>query len=354
MSNDMNAFVIMPFDDKFNALYDLLIKPDLESVGYEVFRADESLNQQNVMRDIIEGIVAADLIIADLTGLNPNVMYELGICHALNKPTIHFTQDINEIPFDLKIYRTHEYSSELSDHGDITDIITDIGERHKNREVNFSNPVIDFLPENYEKAETRKVAVTEEEKGFLDFLNDINEAIYKFNEHLGTVTDSTIDLKGKLEAHTAELSSIQERKDKYIFRDMKQATDAAATDIDKNAETIEKNLPGLKDTLNAINENYLAIVEWFGPLTEEDKENIDRSKFTFVELLDATREARPKIKEYSESVSYIRSLRISKNMTKAAKHLFQAVTGLLKILDKTEAFCVAVIEKIDNLTVNSN
>jgi predicted nucleic acid-binding Zn-ribbon protein len=353
MSNQMRVFVIMPFDEKFTAFYNLLIKRVLEDLGYEVSRADESLDQQNVMRDVIGGIALADLVVADITGLNPNVMYELGICHALNKPTIHFTQDINSIPFDLKIYRTHEYSSELSDHRDITDIITNIGERHKNREINFSNPVIDFLPENYEKIETRKVAVKEEEKGFLDFLNDINEAIYKFNEHLGTVTDSTIDLKGKLEAHTAEISSIQERKDKYIVRDMKQATDAAATDIDKNAETIEKNLPGLKETLNAINENYFAIVEWFGPLTEKDKENIGQSKSTFVELLDATREARPKIKEYSESVSYIRSLRISKNMTKATKRLFQALTGLLKILDKTEAFCVAILEKIDGLTVSN-
>ena len=63
------------------------------------------------MRDIIEPIYKADVVIADLTGLNPNVMYELGIAHTFNKKTIIITKDdLSKLPFDLKQYRAKDYS----------------------------------------------------------------------------------------------------------------------------------------------------------------------------------------------------------------------------------------------------
>ena len=50
--------------------------------------------------------------LADLTGLNPNVMYELGIAHSFNKKTIMITRDdLGSLPFDLKQYRAKDYST---------------------------------------------------------------------------------------------------------------------------------------------------------------------------------------------------------------------------------------------------
>ena len=99
------AFVIMAFDKEFDAIYSDLIKPSLEKIGYEVKRADSLLSQQNILKDIVREIASADLIIAELTSLNPNVFYELGIAHALRKPTILLTQSIEELPFDLRSFR---------------------------------------------------------------------------------------------------------------------------------------------------------------------------------------------------------------------------------------------------------
>ena len=93
-----NAFVLMSFDNDFEALYTDFIRPVLEECGFAVERADDIENHQNILRDIIEAIDRSDLVIAELTGNNPNVLYELGLAHALKKPVIHLTQALEEVP----------------------------------------------------------------------------------------------------------------------------------------------------------------------------------------------------------------------------------------------------------------
>jgi len=94
MNKNPKAFVLMPFDPEFSSIYEGLIKLALEDAGYDVARADSFLDQQNILRDIIRGIATAHLIVADLTTLNPNVLYELGLCHGLRIPTILLAQSM--------------------------------------------------------------------------------------------------------------------------------------------------------------------------------------------------------------------------------------------------------------------
>jgi len=105
------AFVLMPFGEAFDPVYSGLLEPALAAAGYEVTRADSVIDQQNVLRDIVTGIERADLVVADLTGLNPNVFYELGIAHGLGIATILITQALDEVPFELRAYRVKAYST---------------------------------------------------------------------------------------------------------------------------------------------------------------------------------------------------------------------------------------------------
>ncbi len=95
------VFVIMPFSDDFFESYEML-KEHFQD-DFEFSHAGDEDNQQNILADIISPIYAADVILADLTGLNPNVMYELGLAHSFNKKTIIITRDdLGKLPFDLK------------------------------------------------------------------------------------------------------------------------------------------------------------------------------------------------------------------------------------------------------------
>ena len=87
-----HAFVAMPFGSKpgpdgqlidFNRVYAEYIQPALEIAGMEVFRADQEQRAGDIITDMFQELLIADLVVADLTIDNPNVWYELGVRHAL-------------------------------------------------------------------------------------------------------------------------------------------------------------------------------------------------------------------------------------------------------------------------------
>jgi len=104
------CFVLMPFAADFDALYENAIHPAAEATqGLSCLRADEIYGPRPIMADIWKSITEAAILIADLTGRNPNVLYELGLAHAQRKPVILITQDINDVPFDLRAIRCVVY-----------------------------------------------------------------------------------------------------------------------------------------------------------------------------------------------------------------------------------------------------
>ncbi len=109
-SHGKKCFVIMPFRPEFDRMYAGVISPVVTSAGLYPVRADTVYSTRTIMSDILEQITNATAIIADVTGRNPNVNYELGIAHALGKPTIIITQCLKDLPFDYRDYRAHEYS----------------------------------------------------------------------------------------------------------------------------------------------------------------------------------------------------------------------------------------------------
>lgn len=164
------AFVIMPFSADFNEIYNLFIASTLSDVGYEVFRADDIVSQRNILEDIIASISDSDLIVADLTGSNSNVYYELGIAHAFGKPVILLTQSISDLPFDLRSYRVVQYNTHFSAIGEATKRLMQLAEAAKNGKLPFRSPITDFGPTtNIELQEVVKT-VTDDDLGFLDHL----------------------------------------------------------------------------------------------------------------------------------------------------------------------------------------
>lgn len=85
-----------------------IFKPVLEAdeLGYAVKRADDDASPGSITGALIIDIIEADLVVADLTGFNPNAFYELGIRHAVHKPTIHVIAERVNLPFDNKDQRT--------------------------------------------------------------------------------------------------------------------------------------------------------------------------------------------------------------------------------------------------------
>jgi hypothetical protein len=99
-----------PIRDNSDMLVDLIIAPVLEPRGYRVERADRIASPGTITDQVINHVLDAELVIADLTGHNPNAFYELGLRHREAKPTIHMITKGQHIPFDVSDSRAVEYS----------------------------------------------------------------------------------------------------------------------------------------------------------------------------------------------------------------------------------------------------
>jgi hypothetical protein len=100
------VFVLMPFDNKFSDIYKFGIKGAAEDAGAYAERVDEQIFVEGMLDRIFNQINKADVIVADMTAKNPNVFYEVGYAHALDKVVLLITQSADDIPFDLK-HRQH-------------------------------------------------------------------------------------------------------------------------------------------------------------------------------------------------------------------------------------------------------
>jgi hypothetical protein len=109
------AFVLMPFDKAFDDVYKLGIKDAVTSFDDVVAECvDEQIYREGILERIYRQIDVADIIIADMTGQNPNVFYEVGYAHAKDKLCIHLTANADDIPFDLKHHRHIVYGKSIS------------------------------------------------------------------------------------------------------------------------------------------------------------------------------------------------------------------------------------------------
>lgn len=106
------CFVLMPFARSFDAVYQAVNKacaaPELLLACN---RADDFFNPGHIMEDILMAIAGADFIVADVTGKNPNVFYELGIAHSCKdaNSVVIITQSLDDVPFDLRHMRCIVY-----------------------------------------------------------------------------------------------------------------------------------------------------------------------------------------------------------------------------------------------------
>lgn len=115
-----SCFIVTPIgsDDsedrrKLDGLLVAVLRPVLKEAGYDCRVAHEIPKPGSINRDMIQRLVNSDLVVANLTGLNPNVMYELAIRHAARKPVISIAEKGTKIPFDIGDQRTIFFTDDM-------------------------------------------------------------------------------------------------------------------------------------------------------------------------------------------------------------------------------------------------
>lgn len=110
-------FILTPFHDNYSEDYKVIRETCAQS-GFNAYRGDENYIKGDIFPEMLKLIVKANLIIANINGRNSNVLYELGIAQALDKPVILISREPEKLPIDIKskkflIYRNYTELQEM-------------------------------------------------------------------------------------------------------------------------------------------------------------------------------------------------------------------------------------------------
>lgn len=117
------VFVVMPFNDEFNAVWESAIKPAVEDNLLLTKRVDSTVLSGSIITDILDGIAHSKIILADISVMNEgrfagqrngNVMYEVGLAHAIRQTTeiLLIKSDKEQINFDIAGINVHTYKKD--------------------------------------------------------------------------------------------------------------------------------------------------------------------------------------------------------------------------------------------------
>lgn len=184
------CFVITPIGEEGTAtrrhidgIIKAAIRPALED-KYEVSAAHEHTKTGSINNQVITAIYTADLVVANLTTLNPNVMYELAIRHALRKPVIMIMEkgDV-KLPFDVINERTIFY---INDSQGVLDLRDEIKRVESNIDYNnVSNPIYDALNSYLSDQNIIKILENRDDKEEADVLKVILDKMNNLEYSLG-------------------------------------------------------------------------------------------------------------------------------------------------------------------------
>jgi hypothetical protein len=355
MSTTLKAFVIMPFEPEFKSIYDDLIKPALEDAGYEVARADSFTDQQNILRDIIQGIARADLIVADLTTLNANVFYELGLCHGLRIPTVLLAQSIEEVPFDLRSYKIQIYDTRFDKIHKLMNALKEIAEKHIKREITFGSPVIDFFPSEGSllAKNSIEVVVNEdepaeepseevEEKGILDYSAEVEEALAEMSRVLQEITKENEAIGNKAAGHAARMQALNVSSSAGTAGQKKKIGLQIASDMNASAKKIEEELPKFEEAINVLDESFAGMMNYATTHREQqEKEQLMNMREALESFLGASSTGTNSMRGLRNVVAGLKGM--SKDVNRASRRLTHAYDGIIQNLEKVEAFAARAV-----------
>lgn len=198
MRQKKRCFVIMPVSKtkscstrQWTMIFNEMIRPAVvgSRLGFTCERSEPRTG--NLIKDILNELNGADVVIADLTDTNPNVFYELGVRHTLRNRTILIAQDMKFVPSDLKSYWVIIYKKDLSGLRDFRDKMKDTLREMMRNPEEPDNPVADFLGE-------KNISLLSQEK--VANIKKLTALVSEFSYNLSSFDDIISTLKESEEA----------------------------------------------------------------------------------------------------------------------------------------------------------
>lgn len=342
------VFVIMPFKDEFFEVYEMLKMKF--SDRFEFSNAGDEENQQNILKDIVQPIYEADVIIADLTGLNANVMYELGVAHSFNKKTIVITKDdLSGLPFDLKQYRAKDYDTHFKRFAELLEYLEKSLIGAVENTVCYSNPVKDFL--SLEKidmpqffGDTPDVALEDDsDKGFLDFLADIETNSQELTNTINDLNNDMNEMSTGIKSSANEIDRVNQKGGNGTAAFVRKESKKASKVIDSFSSKLRERNKSMSRLWDEIEKNTLGLLENKFAFSNDNKDHL-------VAYLKSLRGLQDAITQSNESVEGLKTsmnnnLGLERSMNQAIRFAVADLSSYIVITERIKASIDKILAK---------
>lgn len=350
----LTVFMIMPFQEQFLGLYDMLKNKFGDK--YEFSNAGDLDNQQSILQDIVTGIANADVIIADVTGLNPNVFYELGLCHALDKKVILITQDISELPFDIRSYRVVEYTTEFWKTDQILNKIEKNLEGAKDGSVQYGNPIKDFYPKDNVKTNNityeNNENFDEDEKGFLDYIADIDDDTNKLTDEINKMTEEQNEMTKQMEFATNEINRVSKSPASGNASFIRNIARKVGSGIQEFSNKMKNHNIEYESIWRRIENNFLDLIDNKYMENQANKEGLIKSLIGLYSMKDAIVESNGKIEGMISSLTSIKGM--ERRLTQSVNSLEEQMKTYIFIMESANSSIDRIINKAELLVGKIN
>lgn len=359
MSQEGDAFVLIPFTDEFDAIYERSIKTICEEAGYEVNKADTTDTQGNILRDIIEGIDSADVLIVDLTDSNPNVFYEAGIADGLGVPTVLITQDIESVPFDLEAYNMIEYKDNAAGIMELEEKLKNIIGKHSEGDMKFGSPVTDFTEISIRKsnADSRKSSAENdsrgatdsrssgEQKGVMDYAEDAETAQRDLERSVEEIVARTSELEENLAGHTDRINAIGESEGDVSASRANRLFRGPAQDLQDYGESISEDTETIEQSIDTMMKAEEAVIEKSDPHNDDQRQELMKRQDDLQLFREEMDTVVSQLEDFHYEVMDIRG--INRNLNRGVKKVTAPLSDLINTLTDADARAERMEQRIE-------
>ncbi|MFI2203533.1 hypothetical protein ACH47Z_22690 [Streptomyces sp. NPDC020192] len=343
---DVTCFVIGPIGNSYAPhgsperaayehhlrVFEQVIAPACARYGMTPLRADRIAHAGDVNEQICRHVIQSDLVIADVTGGNPNVMYELGLRHITGKPTIHIGEH-GQLPFDIASIRTIHYErsrSGLADARETIENALEVGLRDGFESLTPARVLRGIQPADGTPAAPGDTAEQDEEApGLLDEFAAIEDGLEQVTEDMDTITKAIETIAALTEQHGAEIAGLAQAH---------VPMSARLAGLARYAESISSPADELKDTAHAFARRMtsldsgvraaLSLVEITPP--EEWGEGTDEFLRQLVDLEATAQESMAGLDGMGSAADGLLSL--SRHVRKPVKNISAAVKQVVSVM----------------------
>lgn len=336
----MNAFVIMPFAPEFEEIYNLFIATTLIESGFEVSRADDILSQRNILEDIVRSIIDSDLIVADLTGKNPNVYYELGLAHALGKPVILLIQSIEDLPFDLRSYRVVTYNTHFASIQKAKKELLELATGVKTGSIPFGNPIRDFatdiISDNILRSKRKPTSeAADADMGFLDHMVEMEDGLGGIVTIVGHVTEFTGFLTGKVQETAERIGNLSSQHQQGNAKKIQALARSLGEIHSEYSEKMAVEIDNYSQLLGRLETSLEYVVSAHEILTEEQRKQLQEFLDSLAGAEEASLGGRESFSSLAETIEKLPNM--ERHLSQANLALSRQLRRFVENIDQTVA-----------------